>query len=126
MPSWLLSAVRPTRPLYFGSHSSSQLFGGRRDLLRVVADADHLHGDLRAPFVLEFRNQLREVRRLRRRIFDDQAFLRGIEHLRRVEERDVEWRLVALRGGEARDLVGAEHDRLRHGGAGRRLEGRRR
>jgi hypothetical protein len=28
MPSWLLSAVKPTRPLYFGSHNSFQLFGG--------------------------------------------------------------------------------------------------
>jgi hypothetical protein len=28
MPSWLFSAVSPTRPLYFGSHNSSQLFGG--------------------------------------------------------------------------------------------------
>ena len=28
MPSWLFIAVRPTRPLYFGSNNSSQLFGG--------------------------------------------------------------------------------------------------
>ena len=97
----------------------------RLDLLRIIADADHLHGDLRAPFVLEFRDQVLEVRRLGRRIFDDQPFLDGIEHLRRVEERDVERRLVALGRGQARDLIGAEHDRLRHRGAGRRLEGRR-
>ena len=29
----------------------------RRDFFRVVADADHLHRDLRTPFVLEFRNE---------------------------------------------------------------------
>jgi len=55
--------------------------------------------------------------------FDDQAVAGGIEHLRRIEECHIKWRLVALRGHQPRDLIGAENDRLGHRDAGERLEG---
>jgi len=54
-----------------------------------------------APFVLRRRQQLLVIRRIRHRVFDDQAVADGVDHLRRVEERDVERRLVALGRGPA-------------------------
>src|SRR5262245_65794585 len=64
------------------------------------------------------RQQLAVARRLGDRIFDDQALAGGVEHLGRIEDRDVERRAAALGGLQARDLIGAKDDRLRHGGAG--------
>ena len=117
MPSWLLSAVRPDASLVFRVLQVVPVLRRRRDLLRVVADADHLHGDGRPPLGLERRQQPRKIRRLRRRVFHDQPLARGVQHLRRIEHRDIEGRLVALGRLQARDLVGAEDDGLGHRGA---------
>ncbi|HEY8441882.1 MAG TPA: hypothetical protein VIK79_10595 [Xanthobacteraceae bacterium] len=61
--------------------------------------------------------------RLSRRIFDNKPVLDCIEHLRRVEERDIEGRLAAFRSSQPRDLVGPEYDGLRDRSAGSGLEG---
>src|ERR1041385_698360 len=96
-----------------------------RDLLRVVADADRLNSDFRAPLVLKLRNKTSEVGGLRRRILDDQPGFSGIEYLRRIEHSHVERRLVTLRGRQPRDLISGKHDRLRHRSTGRGFKRRR-
>src|SRR5262249_24286264 len=105
-------------PLVFWLPQFVPAFRRRGDLLRVVADADDLHRDLWAPFVLKDRQQLGIVRRLGGRIFHDQTFAGRIEHLWRIEDRNVEGRAAPLGRLQARDLVGAQNDRLGDRGAG--------
>src|SRR5262249_47581647 len=73
---------------------------------------------LRSPFVLKDRQQLGIVRRLGGGIFHDQACAGGVEHLRRIEDRNVEGRAAPLGCLQARDLVSAQNDRLGDRGTG--------